>query len=278
MRTGPQLRYAYRRALQAHLRSAGEETLREAYELGRQAVAFDVGVLELAAAHHDVLLGALAAVAGPEAQRLTAASGEFFEESLSTYEMVRRGYGEAAREAAIERRQAQTVRRLSGFLAEASLATDTPRSLTEVLQLVAEAAQELVDATTCIVAARAGGTAPWTAMSSPPGAVEALGADRDRHLDDVLQLLARHGGPVRLDAPALRENAGIALVVDTVPADAWLGAPLAALDGRPLGAVEVVGWEGAPPGDLDEALILHLAQMAAAALERALLYRGATGA
>ena len=32
-----------------------------------------------------------------------------------------------------------------------------------------------------------------------------------------------------------------------------------------------------PPGVLDEALILHLAQIAAAALERALLYRGPTG-
>lgn len=52
-------------------------------------------------------------------------------------------------------------------------------------------------------------------------------------------------------------------------------APLTALDGRVLGTLGIVYGEGDTSTELDEAVLEHLAQMAAAALERALSYGGA---
>lgn len=52
--------------------------------------------------------------------------------------------------------------------------------------------------------------------------------------------------------------------------------PLTALDGRVLGSLGIVYGEGEIPTELDEAVLAHLAQMAAAALERALSHGGAT--
>ena len=51
-----------------------------------------------------------------------------------------------------------------------------------------------------------------------------------------------------------------------------MGVPLSALNGRLLGSVQLLDVAHESPTELDEALIVHLAQMAAAALERTTLY------
>ena len=80
----------------------------------------------------------------------TRAAGDFFLESLSTFEMVQRGLGEARDAALLERRQTEMSRQLSSFLADASLVLDASDSLEEMLRLVAEQARELVDAGCCL--------------------------------------------------------------------------------------------------------------------------------
>ena len=82
---------------------------------------------------------------------MARAAGEFFLESLSSFEMVQRGFREAQEAARLERRQKEMSRQLSTFLADASLALDASDSLEEMLQLVAEQARELVGAECCVV-------------------------------------------------------------------------------------------------------------------------------
>jgi hypothetical protein len=265
----------YRSALSEHLPDPGEPGLHAAYELGRRAVTEELSVLDLAAAHHDALAEVLdlpGPVPGEDTRRLLAIAGAFLAESLSAYEMVRRGYREAREAAELERHHAQTIRRLSSFLADASLASDADGSLQEVLQLIAEEARELVEAEGCLVAVHADGAPPWLSASSPDGLVAGLGESAGAHHLAVHVRLQARGGPVRLDADELRLTPHIAALGGDDAAPGWLATPLAALDGRLLGWIELFGWERGGPTELDEALIVHLGQMASAALERARLY------
>ena len=111
-----------------------------------------LSVLDLAVAHQEALVSALAgATSAGEVERVARAAGDFFLESLAAFEMVQRGFWEAREAARLERRQTERSRRLSSFLADASLALDAHGSLEEVLRLVAEQARELVGAECCVV-------------------------------------------------------------------------------------------------------------------------------
>lgn len=226
----------YERALGAYVARPDEQTLRPAYELGRDAVRLGLGILQLAAAHHDALRAALARRAETlaDADRVVSLAGEFAAESLSAFEMVQRGFREVQAAAIAELRQAAMLRQLSHFLADASLAPGAPDTLTEMAHLVAEQARELTaaDGAAVSVAAAAG----RTVRARSPGAGDAgagAGAGPDRRR---------------------------------------LSAPLTALGGGELGAIEV--WrDGADPfTDLQQALLVHLAEMAAATVERARAY------
>ena len=274
--TTAHFRHAYATAFREHLADPDERTLRAAYELGRDAVTQALSVLELAVLHHDLLNGALRGLSGPEAERVTAAAGGFFIDSLSAYEMVRRGLREAQDAAVLERRHAQMIRRLSTFLGDASLAIDAPGALAEMLQLVAEQACELVESAVCIVAIRSDGADPfWTVVSSPSELSEAGARSHDAQLLAVHTLLCVEGVS-RMDAGALRHHRAVAAfsgLDPERPMQGWLGVPLAALDGRLLGSIQLFDYESGAPTEVQEALVLHLAQMAAAAVERTRLYR-----
>lgn len=251
---------AYRSALRSYVNTPGEELLLTGYELGRDAVRRQLGVLELASTHHAALAAALAAAGGEtggDTGAAIVAAGEFFGEALAAFEMVQRGFGEAQEAALLERLQSKLLRRLSSFLADTSLAVDTADATGEVLQLVAEHALELLPAGLAVAVARdaAGGTTRTAAFG--PAALP----DADTLL--ALERRAHQAGRCVRDA-------------DAETGRGTLAAPLTALDGAELGAILVLGREGGrPSGDLDEALLSHLAEMAAAALERAYL-RGAS--
>ena len=219
---------AYEAALRAYLAERDERRLREAYELGRQAVGRQLALLDLARAHHEALAAVLEQ--HESARDITAAAGEFFVESLSAYEMAQRVYREARDQAALERRQAAMLRQLSTFLADASLALGASDSLAEMLQLVAEEARELVGAGRCIVALWGG-----------PGPPEHASSESEP--------------PPAADSPTI-------------------AAALTALDGRPLGQIELAGKQHGSFTPLDEAVLTQLAQLAAAAVERRGLYSG----
>src|SRR5688572_21013805 len=86
----------YVRVLQEYLADGGEAALQRAYELGRQLLADGMGVLEMAALHHNVLATVVAeTLKSQEASRTIETAGDFFAESLSPFEMTHRGFREA---------------------------------------------------------------------------------------------------------------------------------------------------------------------------------------
>lgn len=265
---GAQFRNAYETALERHLSHGSEATLRAAYELGREAIAAGLGVVDVAVVHHELLRQPLADAGDPPSLRASAAAaGDFLVEVLASYEMVQRGFREAMEAAAAERRQAQMLRQLSKFLADASLTIDAPDSAQEVLQLVTEQARELTGASRCF--ARLSEPRPLFAASPPqePGNAAALVA----RLSRVLQT---GGDAVRLTGSLLADALGGAgtSAHDETP-QSWLGIAMASLAGRHTGAIHLLHLEDRQFTELDEITVTHLSQMASAALERMQLYR-----
>ena len=268
-------RQCYRTVFASYLAEPSEESLRDAYELGRGAVRQGLSVLDLAAVHHDVLAethGHASDVA--DAAHATTLAGQFFLESLSAYELVQRGLREAQEKVLIERRHTAIVRQLSSFLADSSLALDASDSLTEVLQLVADHARELTGAARCAATAEAPG------LRGQP--IEVFAADDDFDVQTVHELAALHealqpeNGLVRMTAVELEADPIRAAMYggNVAPPRVrnWLAASLRALDGRDIGLIQVLDKPTGSFSDLDEAVLVQLAQMASASVERALLY------
>ena len=139
----------YEAAFTAFIDTRDERERHSAYELGREAVAGDLTVLDLALVHHEALAAELAERDDPG--DVTSAAADFFLEALSAFEMAQRVYRDGRERAMLERRQAALLRQLSNFLADASLALGASDSLEEMLQLVVEQARELVGADRCLV-------------------------------------------------------------------------------------------------------------------------------
>lgn len=93
---GRELLEQYLRTLQDYIAGAGEAALLQAYELGRKAVTDGLGVLEMAALHHEALATILARRVTPEERaRIVRAAESFFVESVSPFEITHRGFLEA---------------------------------------------------------------------------------------------------------------------------------------------------------------------------------------
>jgi phosphoserine phosphatase RsbU-like protein/GAF domain-containing protein len=272
-----EFRERYRRAFRDYLTERDEGALSAAYELGREAVGQDLSVLDLAATHHDVLLSAFEDAAnarGPEA--VTRAAADFFLESLSAFEMVQRGVREAREAAMVERRHAAILRRLSTFLADASLGLDAAGSIDEMLQLVAEHAREVIRAEQCVARLKVaeGSERTLEAVASEQGVERDL-VDASRFAD-LYDSIGPTSGSLRMTAADLaRQPAHPRLSEEGEPPTprGWLAASLTALDERDLGLIQLFDKRDGDFSELDEAVLVQLAQMAAAAVERAQLYR-----
>jgi hypothetical protein len=269
-------RSAYASALADYLREPSERLLRVAYELGRQAVSRQLSVLDLAVAHQEALLSALSETSSTAMMRhVTRGAGDFFLESMSSFEMVQRGLAETRDAARHERRQTDMARQLSTFLADASLTLDGSGSLDEMLQLVAEQARELVNAECCVATVAVDGE-PRTAE-----AASYLRGDRRwtafvQWLDlfAVYRFIYQSGGSVRLAGEQIPRLAGFLTRPGDLPLRGWVGASLNALDGSELGAIQLFDkQDGRSFTADDEAALIHLAQMASAAVERARPYQ-----
>jgi transcriptional regulator with GAF, ATPase, and Fis domain len=266
----------YREGFGAYLREPDERALSRAYELGRSAIVHQLSILDLASAHQEVLLErARCQSDSTEPEKLIKAAGDFFLESVSAFELASRALQTARENALVERHHASVLRRLSTFLADASLALDASESLEEMLQLVAEHARELTGAERCAARVTLDDT-------TPP--IDALAADDNepavaRQADELVALyraLKPPSGSLRMTAADLdRHRAGHALTKTpdgTWKPRGWLAASLTALDGRPLGLIQAFDKEHSDFSELDEAILLQLAQMASAAVERTQLY------
>lgn len=90
-----QLAENYAAALSNFLAGGGEAALHLAYELGRKAIADEVGVLELVAIHNKSLTTIFTdPIPHEQAVQAAESASAFFAESLSPYEMVLRGFRE----------------------------------------------------------------------------------------------------------------------------------------------------------------------------------------
>jgi Phosphoserine phosphatase RsbU, N-terminal domain/GAF domain len=268
-------RAAYASALGDYLDDQSEGSLRIAYELGREAVSRRLSVLDLAVAHQEALVSALVEASGStETQQVTRAAGDFFLESLSSFEMVQRGLREAQEAARLERRQTQMSRQLSTFLADASLALNASDSLEEMLRLVAEQARELVDAECCVATvADAGQPRAAEGVSYPQADRRWAGFVQWLDLFAIYRVIRLSGGSVRSAGQELAALPAFRTAASNRPLKGWLAAALTALDGSELGAIQLFDKQDGPFTESDEAVLIHLAQMAAAAVERTRLYQ-----
>jgi serine phosphatase RsbU (regulator of sigma subunit)/anti-sigma regulatory factor (Ser/Thr protein kinase) len=135
-------RSGYMAAFRSYLAGGGETGLESAYELGREAVAGELSLLELAGIHHEVLADLLASAPKSDLERVARAGTDFFRESLSTFEMIQRGFGEAQETARLEQRHAAQLR----GLADAALALNSTLSVDDMLALLGERACAIVGA------------------------------------------------------------------------------------------------------------------------------------
>lgn len=88
----------YLSAIHAHVADAGEESLSQAYEVGRQALSDGIGLLDVLSLYEG-MIEQLVLPAPPERRALVAATvADYFRELLSPFEMSFRGYQEANRE------------------------------------------------------------------------------------------------------------------------------------------------------------------------------------
>jgi hydroxyacylglutathione hydrolase len=191
-------RTEYTAALRQHVLGEDETTLRQGYELGRSAVAGGVSALDVAAIHHQALESSLETAQDRRTSEIVGAAAGFFQEVLSAFEMVHRGYGEAAAAAAAERHRAAMLRRLSSFLTDASLSARHGDAVSEVLHLVAEHARELTGATSAIASWRDGDD-QVRATSSDHESTAADETDLLRHVEreglTPTHLLTTHSHP-----------------------------------------------------------------------------------
>jgi transcriptional regulator with GAF, ATPase, and Fis domain len=265
----------YLDALRDYIREPCELTLQTAYELGRDAVQRELSMLDLAIAHHDALAWMFRReVQGPDKERLVHDAGCFFLESISAFEMVQRGLREAHEAAQLEQRHAEMLRQLSHFLADASLALDTPDSLDEMLRLVAEQARELVPADCCLVATKTEDKPRVRASSYPDDDLRWVTFVRWVDLSEVDAVIGLTGRAMRIGAGDIAAHIrvpGAGSAGDLVLRD-WLGTPLTALDGRVMGSLHLVNEREDEFTGLHEAVVVHVAQMSGAAMERARLY------
>jgi serine phosphatase RsbU (regulator of sigma subunit) len=155
----------YSSAFATYLADRGESALGAAYDLGREAVAAHLSVLDLAEAHHRALRAALGDdwTGAPEATLQAAA--DFLRESLSTFETVHRGYHEVQEVARVEHEHVEQLR----ALADSSVAINSSLTVEEILQLTADSARSITRAARATVAINAPDPRlrPLTATSPP---------------------------------------------------------------------------------------------------------------
>ena len=203
-------------------------------------------MLDIVAAHHEALAAAVADESEIEAAKTVEAAADFLVESLAAFEMVQRGFSAARRAAFIERRNARILRYLSTLLTDESLARGDEDALQEVMQLVAENAREITGASLGRVeVVPAAGAMQIEALS------EGDGTDT---WSEILQPLST--------SRARTQDVS----------SAGLSAPLLSLSGAPLGSIEVAHRHNGSFTSDDRAVLTQVAQMTAAAVERALAY------
>ena len=121
------------------------------------------------------------------------------------------------------------------------------------------------------------------AVEGRPRIAEAASyAQADRHWTGLVQwldlfaiyrLIRASGGSVRIAGEQLARASPLRTAAGDRPLRGWLAASLTALDGSELGAIQLFDKQVGNFTSDDKAALVHLAQMASAAVERARLYQ-----
>ena len=193
----PDLATRYATAFSSYVADPAERELGAAYDLGRQAVAEHLSVLDLAEAHHAAVRAALDSGVR-DVDATLQAGADFLRESLSIFESVHRGYHEVQEVARIEHQHVVQLR----ALADASVALNSTLTVEEILQITVDAARTLIGGSRATVAIFAADPRlTQLTATSPPllagGRADAarLGAgltDRGRELGR-LEVVDQHG-------------------------------------------------------------------------------------
>ncbi len=193
----PDLATRYATAFSSYVADPAERELGAAYDLGRQAVAEHLSVLDLAEAHHAAVRAALDSGVR-DVDATLQAGADFLRESLSIFESVHRGYHEVQEVARIEHQHVEQLR----ALADASVALNSTLTVEEILQITVDAARTLLGGSRATVAIFAADPrlTQLTATSPPllaggradPARLGAGLTDRGRELGR-LEVVDKHG-------------------------------------------------------------------------------------
>jgi serine phosphatase RsbU (regulator of sigma subunit) len=265
----PDLRSGYAKAFDRYAQDLDEADLRSAYEVGREAVRRQLNVLEFASIHHEALSTALVRTSTKaEIAQLTRAAADFLCEALSAFEMVRRGYEEIRETALVEKQHADQLRQL----ADAFIEINSTPSKASLLENATRRAREIVGASCCVATIRAGdGTRDALWIAAAPGSKRGW---RDLlHSPEASQLASLISSPRSADRPTIvdrRPQRG-RLALDDGQLG-WLGVALVSSGDRSLGSLQLFDEGKDRFSDIDQSILVQLAQMAAVALDNVQLY------
>jgi serine phosphatase RsbU (regulator of sigma subunit) len=177
--TGERFSAAYAAAFRQYLAGGAERSLETAYELGRQAVAERLSLMELAEAHHAALSASLAERG---ANGVTTAAADFFRESVATFEIAARAFQGAQETVRLE----QSVAATQEALADAAVALNERLEPPHILRVAAEHARAITGARTAVAEMQLeGASEPVRIVAGDPDpageAVTATVVARDEH-------------------------------------------------------------------------------------------------
>jgi serine phosphatase RsbU (regulator of sigma subunit) len=258
----------YSTAFKEYLDRSTEDALHAAYELGREAVARNLSMLDVVALHHSVF-GATLASAGPRDSKVTVeAAADLLLQTLSAFEMVQRGFREAQVAATLEKRHAEQLRQL----ADAFVAINSCLSVRDVVDLVTKHAAAIVGEYCCVASfAREGQRTQLESIAlAPPAGQSALQIDASR-AKEIDAFASRLGRAARLSAGDAEEARWPELGPDSQHFCDLVVVPLQNQRGDHMGFVLIMKREGAF-SEKDESMAIQLAEMLSASIENVRLY------
>jgi GAF domain-containing protein len=253
--------HAYVRAFHRYLAQTSEHGLHKAYELGRQAVSEEVGLLDLSAVHHRAVASAVERAERPDAEGVLEAATDFFLQALAAFEMVQLGISEAEERAMLEKQHAAQLHQL----ADASIA-------------ITERARAIIGADCCIAGVQLNGDPAggmWRISHSERGARwrQLLGGVE---LSDLLSFVADTLRPARAGAVNFAEEEpwrGLARMAGGSTVRGCIVAPLLSQRERCIGLILLVDAPGAQFTDKDVSVLTQLTQVVSVAIDNARLYQ-----
>ncbi len=184
-------------------------------------------------------------------------------------------HGQARQLAALERQRALQLRTLAG----SALTLTAAETLDDLLRLVTDAAREVVGCHQAVTTRLPSGWADaTTCVSLSEKYAEWRGYDVVPQGRGVLEAVTRENRPLRLTGEQLHQHPEWRGLLDAPghpPLPDYLAAPLVGRDGANLGLIQLSDkLDGAPFTAEDESMLVQLAQLASATVERLEAFEG----